>query len=135
MAPPLTQPSKCGCKHVGIPAQSVPLPSLAPPPSALAPIAWYTAHTLPGMQATVHNAAAPTSSAATNLPLQTLEWHHVHTDTSSAPQPPSTPPAWYPISTAYHPRMYAHAPYHSAYPFYWSYGYYLPSQPHLPPPQ
>ena len=90
MAPPLTQPSKHGHKHVGIPAQSAPLPSSAPPPSASAPIAWYTAHALPGMQATVHNAAAPALSAATNLPLQTLEWHHVHTDTLSAPWPPST---------------------------------------------
>ncbi|KAI9447272.1 hypothetical protein BJY52DRAFT_1228325 [Lactarius psammicola] len=50
---------------------------------------------------------------------------HVHVGTASAPLPPPTP-AWYPIPTAYPPGMYAHAPYHTAYPSYWPYSYYLP---------
>ncbi|KAI9442005.1 hypothetical protein BJY52DRAFT_1229272 [Lactarius psammicola] len=51
---------------------------------------------------------------------------HVHIGTASAPLPPPTL-AWYPIPTAYPPGMYTHAPYHTAYPSYWSYGYLPPS--------
>ncbi|KAH9017742.1 hypothetical protein EDB83DRAFT_2528519 [Lactarius deliciosus] len=96
---PLTQPSKRGRKRAGIPALSQPS-SAPPPPASTAPVAW---HALLTTQAT------PASSTITdNTPSQTLEQHHVHTGTSSAPAPllPSTS-AWYPVPNAYHPGILA----------------------------
>ena len=127
---PLSQPTKRGRKHGGIPALSAPLPSV-PPPSA-ASGAWCTVHAFPDTltQPAVHNAGAPAPSLASseNLPSGTLEQHQVHTGTSYAS--PHLTPTWYPVPT---PGFYAQAPYHSTYPTYWPYGHFPPSLPHFPP--
>lgn len=78
--------------------------------------------------------APSTSDSRTQSVLAPIAWQTV-AGSSSAPPPPSAPPAWYPIPAAHSPGMYAHNPYHSAYPVYWPYTYFPPTQPYNPPPQ
>ncbi|KAF8256634.1 hypothetical protein EI94DRAFT_1710703 [Lactarius quietus] len=126
--PTLSQLHKCGRKHTGTPALSVPqspsplqlqLPSSAPLPPCPAPHVWYAAP-----PTALNLGAYPYATAASSpSPSQFTGTHH--TPSSGLPSS-SAHLGWYPMPATYPSAMYAHG----SSPAYWPYGHFYSQPPH-----
>ncbi|KAF8268069.1 hypothetical protein EI94DRAFT_1700531 [Lactarius quietus] len=104
--PALSQPFKCGCKHLGFPAPSIPHSAFYPQPPPL----WLLPHPLllrPAQPTTHTGASSYATIAAISVLAGPSQGFGVH----------CMGPVWYPMPTAYPSEMYMHVLY-----AYWPYG-------------